>query len=209
MDLFGNNKWHIDGALSAAYAIPEDQDPEKIVRISPFPFVPVDIRMPFLPWFHCWNAFFPVDAKRSAELFAHGYKTARAHHELFLEKGFTLRERPDRRGLSKHKKQFEHVAALATKKQSLLRNPNSNPVLTDSQLFERLRSPGSQFTKSGSRERLTRNSRSFVGLSNSVPGQKNGSAGSLLSSGELSPDEDSQRGSLVQGSMRMARHLNT
>lgn len=58
LDLFGTNKWHIDGALSASYAIPDDQDPERVVRISPFPFVPVDVRMPFLPWFHCWYIFF-------------------------------------------------------------------------------------------------------------------------------------------------------
>ena len=156
------------------------------------------------------NAFFPTDAKRAAELFAHGYKTARSHHELFLEKGFEPLERPDRRGLTKHKQQFEQLAVLVTKRSSLLRNSNSNPALSDANSFKRIRSPSVSSASKKFRENggMTRNSRSFVGFSQAslLSPDEAKSQASLLSRDE---DEDSSQRGLVEGSMLMARHLNT
>ena len=165
-------KWAIDGALSSAYAIPDDQDLSKVVRITPFTAIPYDITMPFMPWFHCWNMLFPPDAKRASELFETGYRVARSHHEMFLEKGFTPLDRPERRGLSKYKKQFEQMAVLATKTKSLTRKPSSTPHLPEQKQFTRVRSPSPGLKKlrdpNDPGGPLARKHKSFMGFDGKV-----------------------------------------
>ena len=129
-----------DGAVASAYAIPDDQDPDKIIRVSITEYlIPSEIAMPFKPWFHFWNAWFPPNAKRSSELFTMGYRSARQKHELFLEKGFTPLDKPEQNGLSKHRKQFELIASTATNFRSLQRAPhNSEPQLLDEHDYDRV-----------------------------------------------------------------------
>jgi len=124
-----NGKWALDGALSAGYAIPDDQDLSRVVRVTPWPVMPSDICMPFMPWFHLWNCVFPPDAKRHLELFQVGYKCAMEKHDMFIAKGLkplkpsTTNGSASSRinGLAKYKREFERSAALATKEKSFSR----------------------------------------------------------------------------------------
>lgn len=113
----------MDGALSSMYSVPDDANLNNVVRITPWSWCHHDIAMPFQPWFHIWNSFFPPDAVRHGQLFCEGYTCAKEHSHIFNAAGFVDKQatpkssRKQAFGLSRYTRAFENVAALATSKQ--------------------------------------------------------------------------------------------
>jgi len=75
-----------DGFFTMYYAIPEDEDPENIIRVTPWTFIPADVKPAKLSWMHL-QCFYPVGSKAQIKQWRVGYQTAMDHHRVFVKKG--------------------------------------------------------------------------------------------------------------------------
>jgi len=102
------------------YAIPEDTDPDKVIRITIVPggLLPCDICMDFNPWYHFWNVCnfnFDSDQESHEELFRLGYEDAKKNRQIFVNKGLKPLQQPQG-SLRKHLKTIRNFSILSPDK---------------------------------------------------------------------------------------------
>jgi len=98
-----------DGNFSMMYAIPDDVDAEKLVRITPWCFLPADVKPSKYSKMHFVDAFFPTGPRAQIDdQFCVGYQTAWDHHEVFVKKGL----KPKPYSTNPQALLQEHVAAF-------------------------------------------------------------------------------------------------
>mmetsp|Transcript_31794 Transcript_31794/g.69563 ORF Transcript_31794/g.69563 Transcript_31794/m.69563 type:complete len:379 (+) Transcript_31794:12-1148(+) len=83
----GIGRWAFDGGFSALYPMPADADPDRTVRVCPFPFVPADVQPESFSRMHFVDVVCPTSVARQVELFRQGYEMASRHRSSFLAKG--------------------------------------------------------------------------------------------------------------------------
>jgi len=83
----GIGRWAFDGGFSALYPMPADADPDRTVRVCPFPFVPADVQPESFSRMHFVDVACPTSVARQVELFQQGYEMAARHRSAFLAKG--------------------------------------------------------------------------------------------------------------------------
>lgn len=108
-----DGKWALDGGFSTVYAIPEDADPSKTIRVTPWPFLPGDIKLHSLSLIECVAALYPLSMKQQLKLFARGYEMGQNGFEVLARKGLVPLQVP-RGTLESHLRSFEEVAILRT-----------------------------------------------------------------------------------------------
>jgi len=163
-----DGKYAIDGVFSMTYAIPDDADEEKIIRISPWTFYPADVKPSRLRRMHLVDFFLPLGIKHQTKQFCVGYKTAWENHQVFVKKG--LKPKPystnPRKCLKEHVASFQNSAISAQprseedhggQRPTTLLRPSSMTKVTEMQLKDELNGPLSpvnrtliQTAKSGS-----------------------------------------------------------
>eukprot|EP00397_Hematodinium_sp_SG-2012_P021800 GEMP01022545.1.p1 GENE.GEMP01022545.1~~GEMP01022545.1.p1 ORF type:complete len:264 (+),score=62.68 GEMP01022545.1:593-1384(+) len=110
-----NGRFVFDGAFSALYGVPEDADEAKVVRITPWPFIPGDVKCRRFQTMHLLDCIYPVGLERQKQQFITGYKLARHHHDVFVKKGLIPYSSSTRRPcLNTHLKAFQEMSVLRT-----------------------------------------------------------------------------------------------
>jgi len=107
-----DGKWAFDGGFSALYAIPPDADPAKIIKVSPWPFFPADVKLHRLSFMELVAAIYPLPIEYQRKLFARGYNMGQTAFDVLCRKG--LSPLPEPRGtLQSHLDSFEDVTILS------------------------------------------------------------------------------------------------
>eukprot|EP00397_Hematodinium_sp_SG-2012_P007608 GEMP01007656.1.p1 GENE.GEMP01007656.1~~GEMP01007656.1.p1 ORF type:complete len:213 (+),score=52.04 GEMP01007656.1:773-1411(+) len=110
-----NGKWAIDGSYSALYGIPEDADMDKVVRITPWPFLPGDVKCRQWHMMHVIDFLYPVGVRRQKMQFILGYNIAKCHRDLLVKKGLIPYAASIKRPcLETHLESFQEMSILRT-----------------------------------------------------------------------------------------------
>jgi hypothetical protein len=105
----------IDGIFSAIFTYPPDCDEKKIVRISPFPFLPaVDIAPSFTEMFSLIDIFHTVRKDQIIRQLEIGYLSTQRKHELLKSRG--LEEKKETNEFRRETATLQNLLEIAEEK---------------------------------------------------------------------------------------------